>query len=150
MTEGDEEIEEDEQDAEEDVEEDDKQDDGIDAFEKKMLAALHARPKAQATKKPAASAAVLKKPAAKATAAHVPTLKKPAAAGGIEKKPAARKIPKSSTWKLIHTAIYTKVRKELFAKTGDDEKSKELARAACKRAKTKFMKGTLKDPRLGS
>ena len=155
-TEGEEEVEEVEEDAEEDEEKDEEEnDDDITAYEKKMLAALHSRPtskgpKSKAMKKPAASAAVLKRPAAKATAAHAPTLKKPAAAGGIQKKPTARKIPKSSTWKLIHTAIYNKVRAELFAKTGNDEKSKELARAACKRAKAKFLAGTLKDPRFQS
>ena len=102
-------------------------------------------------KRPAASPAVLKRPAAKSTAAQASTLKKPAAAAGIVgKTPAARKVSKSSTWKLIHTAIYNKVRNELFAKTGNDEKSKELARAACKQAKAKFLAGTLKDPRLGS
>ncbi len=127
----------------------------VDELEQQLVNALKARGSKGSTKKRPAAAAkstVMKKPAA----ATGTVLKRPAAAavaaGGFEKKPAAaaRKIPKSSTWKLINSAIYNKVRNELFAKTGDDEKSKEVARAACKRAKAKFLAGTLKHHRLGS
>ena len=132
-------------------------DDDIDKFEASLLAALHSRPKSgkgakmeskgALMKKPSAAdkAAVKKRPAAANKTTGGAALKRPAAA---DKKPAAktsnRKVPKSSTWKLVHSRIYKSVRERHFAKNGDDEKAKHVARLACKTAKAKFMAGTLK------
>jgi hypothetical protein len=131
----------------------------IDELEAQLVAASQARSKAM--KVMAKPASALKRPAAKS---DEPVLKRPAAKDGpVLKRPAAkelaavpktapaktRKVPKSSTWKLIHSTIYQKARKEAYAKYKNDKKAKDIASAACATAKKKFLKGTLKDPRTG-
>ena len=98
-------------------------------------------------KRPAAAPAVLKRPAARTTNADAP-FKKPASV--LKKPSASRRIPKSSTWKLIHTSIYRRARTAIFQKTGDDDKAKDMARLACQKAKKQFLEGTLKHPKLAA
>ena len=127
-------------------------DDDIHKYEAKLLAALHSRPKSGKGAKGKSKGAETKRPAA---AKKKPAASNKAAGGAARKRPAAalkmpaaktsnRKVQKSSTWKLLHSRIYKSVRETHFAKNGDDEKAKHVARLACKTAKAKFMAGTLK------
>jgi hypothetical protein len=109
----------------------------IEELETNMVAALKGR-RADAeadtvARKPAAATDALKKRPSSSIGTHI---KKPAAA--------ARRVPKSSTWKLIHSRIFHQTRKTEFDKHGNDEKSKEAASRACTKAKVKFLNGTLK------
>jgi hypothetical protein len=111
-------------DEEEDEDEDEKQADGdtcgIEQMEADMVAALQTR------KRPSGSSMALnKKPAGKQT-----SMKKPAAA-------------KCSPWRLLHSKVYAQTRKREHDKHGDDERAKEKASAACKKAKVAFEAGKL-------
>ena len=96
-------------------------------------------------KRPAAASEVKKMPAASNKAAGGAACKRPAAALKMPAdKTSNHKVQKSSTWKLVHSRMYKAVRAAHFAKSGDDAKAKHVAKLACKKAKAKFMTGTLK------
>ena len=101
-------------------------------------------------KRPAAASAagkkVSKKPAVRAKAEVMKSSMK-APKKSVSKKPSTKTMAvgiKNATWKNVHSKIWHTVRTEVFRKTGDEDKAKTAASAACARAKVKFLKGTLK------
>ena len=92
------------------------------SMELDMVKALKSR---KPSKRPAGNKNVHKKPAGKQT-----SMKKPASA-------------KSSPWKLLHSKVYQQARKREYDKHGDDEKAKDKASAACKKARVAFLAGKL-------
>jgi hypothetical protein len=104
------------------VESDGEGEGGLAAMELDMVKALKSR---KPSKRPAGNKNVHKKPAGKQT-----SMKKPASA-------------KSSPWKLLHSKVYQQARKREYDKHGDDEKAKDKASAACKKARVAFLAGKL-------
>lgn len=110
----------------------------IDDMEKTMIAARSGL-RAKIMKRPAAAKSVLKRKPASSTSSTA-VQKKPATKGKTKTAP----MKAIGTWKIVHSRIYHRTRDAVYKKTGDHEKAKDAASAACTKAKVKFLANTLK------